>query len=57
MIIPCAFDIHDFVDKIAKESSSQEVKFRINYASAFGKDSLSVVWKSSDIFTIELSEK
>lgn len=57
MIIPCAFDIHDFVDKIAKESSSQEVKFRINYTSAFGKDSLSVVWKSSDIFTIELSEK
>ena len=57
MIIPCAFNIEDLV-KDAEKNNLDELKFRINYASAFGKDSLSIVWKSSsDVFTIDLSGK
>ena len=56
MIVPCAFDIEDFINAVSEKNGTDEIKFRINYASAFGKDSLSVVWKSSDIFTINLSE-
>lgn len=55
MIVPCAFDIEDFVNHVSGKNGTQEVKFRINYATAFGQDSLSVVWKSSDVFTINLS--
>ena len=56
MIVPCAFDIKDFVNTVSVKNGTDEVKFRINYVSTFGKDSLSIVWKSSDIFTINLSE-
>lgn len=57
MIIPCAFNIQDFVKKVTGENNTDEVKFRVNYASAFGKDSASIVWKSSDVFTINPSGK
>lgn len=57
MIIPCAFNIQDFVDKAAGKSSNGEVKFRVNYASSFGKDSLSINWKSSNVFTINPTGK
>lgn len=58
MIVPCAFDIQKFVNDAAKRNGTSEVKFRINYASAFGKDSLSIsAWKLSDVFTIDLSGK
>ena len=56
MIIPCAFNIEDLV-KDAEKNNSDELKFRINYASSFGKDSASINWKSSDVFTIDLSGK
>ncbi|MBQ4161412.1 MAG: hypothetical protein IJD84_00730 [Parabacteroides sp.] len=56
MIVPCAFDINDFVNTVSVKNGTDEVKFRIHYASAFGKDSLSITWKSSDVFTINLSE-
>jgi hypothetical protein len=56
MIVSCAFDIKDFVNTASVKNGTDEVKFRINYVSTFGKDSLSIVWKSSDIFTINLSE-
>lgn len=55
MIVPCAFDIEDFVKSVSEKNGTQEVKFRINYATAFGQDSLSVVWKSSDVYTINLA--
>lgn len=57
MIVPCAFDIQDFVENVAGKNDNGEVKFRVNYASAFGKDSLSIAWKSSDVFTINPSGK
>ena len=56
MIIPCAFDIEELV-KEAEKNNSDELKFRINYAYSFGKDSASINWKSSDVFTIDLSGK
>ena len=56
MIIPCAFDIEELV-KRAEQNQSDELKFRINYAYSFGKDSASINWKSSDVFTIDLSGK
>ena len=56
MIIPCAFNIEDLVKK-AEKNHSDELKFRINYAYSFGKDSASINWKSSDVFTIDLSGK
>ena len=56
MIIPCAFNIEDLV-KEAGKNNSDELKFRINYAYSFGKDSASINWKSSDVFTIDLSGK
>lgn len=55
MIIPCAFNIEDLV-KEAKKNAFEELKFRINYAYSFGKDSSSVNWRSSDVFTIDLTE-
>lgn len=57
MIIPCAFNIEDFVNEAARKTGSDEVKFRINYANAFGKDSLNITWKSSEVFTVNRSEK
>ena len=54
MIIPCAFNIENLV-KEAEKNHSDELKFRINYAYSFGKDSASINWKSSDIFTIDLT--
>lgn len=56
MIIPCAFNIEELV-KEAEKNQSDELKFRINYANSFGKDSASINWKSSDVFTIDLSGK
>lgn len=56
MIIPCAFNIDDLV-KEAEKNNSDELKFRINYAYSFGKDSASINWKSSDVFTIDLPGK
>ncbi|CDD14182.1 hypothetical protein HMPREF1078_03048 [Parabacteroides merdae CL09T00C40] len=56
MIIPCAFNIEDLVKK-AEKNHSDELKFRINYAYSFGKDSASINWKSSDVFTIDLTGK
>ena len=43
--------------KEAEKNNSDELKFRINYAYSFGKDSASINWKSSDVFTIDLSGK
>ena len=57
MIIPCAFNIEDFVESFAQKNEANEVKFRINYANGFGKDSLSVIWKGSEVFTIDSSER
>lgn len=56
MIIPCAFNIEDLVREAEKEHLD-ELKFRINYAYSFGKDSASVNWRSSDVFTIDLAGK
>ena len=56
MIIPCAFNIEDLVKK-AEKNHSDELKFRINYAYSFGKDSASINWKSFDVFTIDLTGK
>ena len=55
MIIPCAFNIEALVDE-AKKDNASELKFRVNYAASFGKDSVSINWKSSDIYTIDLAE-
>ena len=46
----------DLVKK-AEKNHSDELKFRINYAYSFGKDSASINWKSSDVFTIDLTGK
>lgn len=54
MIIPCAFNIEDLV-KDAERNNSDELMFRINYANSFGRDSASINWRSSDVFTIDLS--
>lgn len=55
MVIPCAFDLEDF---IAKAKTSQEgnvdvVRFRINYVSGFNKDTTARVWASSEVVTVD----
>lgn len=55
MIIPCAFDIQKFMSsaKAVEANGQQVVKVRLNYVSAFDKDTTKVIWKSIDNIDIE----
>ncbi|RHJ77905.1 hypothetical protein [Parabacteroides sp. AM08-6] len=57
MIIPCAFDIQNFVDaaNVSQEDGTDVIRFRINYVSGFDKDTTKCMWKSSDVIKIEKS--
>lgn len=59
LIIPCAFDIQKFINSAqAVEASGQQVvKVRLNYVSAFNKDTTKLMWKSIDNINIEKSAK
>lgn len=54
-----AFDIEDFVKKIAIEENAagmEEVRFKVNYASGFNKDTTKCQWASSSIYSIPVSQ-
>lgn len=56
MIIPCAFDIQEFIKnaKITQKDNKDVVSFRINYVTSFDKDTTTVTWKGSEVFTVDL---
>lgn len=53
MLVPCSFDIKDFVDQSIKDKT---VKFRVNYVSGFNSDTTACKWKATEIFTIDQQE-
>lgn len=57
MIIPCAFRIESFIDSVAQAKGTEEVSFRVNYATSFGLDSLSVHFDASDVMTVNIQGK
>lgn len=60
MTVPCAFDLQEFVRNAAttQEGGVEQIKFRINYASGFNKDTTEYTgWKSTDPYTIERQVK
>lgn len=53
MIVPAAFNIQDFVEGAAvADTETKEVRFRINYAASFTKDTAACVWKQSEVFVV-----